>query len=213
LINVKYGLKAGLLFVCALILAGCGDSKETTVITIEDQVISVSADSQKQAAVTQFIQAKKDEVAKLSKLFASNFPGGLSLDSANTNNVKGVPIPTLMLNGQSLHFDHAIADKFTAQTGAVATLFVKSGNEFVRVSTSLKKEDGARAFGTTLSNKHPGYNTSLNGNSYTGTATLFGVIYMTEYTPILDTAGSIIGIQFVGIDITGDLVDLKAKLR
>jgi methyl-accepting chemotaxis protein len=31
-----------------------------------------------------------------------------------------------------------------------ATLFVKSGDEFIRASTGVKKDDGSRAIGTTL---------------------------------------------------------------
>jgi hypothetical protein len=35
-------------------------------------------------------------------------------------------------------------------TGGVATLFVRSGEDFVRISTSLTKQDGSRAIGTAL---------------------------------------------------------------
>jgi hypothetical protein len=35
----------------------------------------------------------------------------------------------------------------------VATIFVKSGDEFIRVATNVKKDDGSRAIGTILDPK------------------------------------------------------------
>ncbi|KUK37655.1 MAG: Methyl-accepting chemotaxis protein [Thermodesulfobacterium commune] len=44
-----------------------------------------------------------------------------------------------------------VCDRFTAITGgSVATIFKREGEDFLRVATSLKKEDGTRAVGTTL---------------------------------------------------------------
>jgi len=34
-------------------------------------------------------------------------------------------------------------DRFTRITGAVATLFIKKGDDFLRVNTSLRKQDGS----------------------------------------------------------------------
>ena len=35
-------------------------------------------------------------------------------------------------------------DRFTAMTGGTATIFARHQNDFIRVSTSLKKQDGNR---------------------------------------------------------------------
>ena len=53
----------------------------------------------------------------------------------------------------------AQVDEFTRETGekSVATIFARQDDEFIRISTSLKKEDGSRAMGTRLDHKHPAY--------------------------------------------------------
>lgn len=54
--------------------------------------------------------------------------------------------------------DNSVCDRFTALTGgSVATIFEKRGDDFLRIATSLKKEDGTRAVGTTLDRAHPAY--------------------------------------------------------
>ncbi len=103
-------------------------------------------------------------------------------------------------------------DRYTRSTGAVATFFVRQGDDFLRVSTSLKKQDGTRAAGTLLDRKHPGYANVLAGHSYTGPAVLFGRNYMTHYLPVKNAAG-ISGIYFIGIDFTEGIKNLKDKIR
>lgn len=73
------------------------------------------------------------------------------------------------------------------------------GDDYYRISTSLKKEDGSRAIGTALGKQHPAYATINEGQPFIGKATLFGKSYMTKYAPIKDGKGQVIGILFVGI--------------
>jgi methyl-accepting chemotaxis protein-2 (aspartate sensor receptor) len=76
----------------------------------------------------------------------------------------------------------------------------------VRVTTSLKKENGERAVGTQLDHAHPSYPLlRAGGNNYIGLATLFGKQYITEYDPIKDSSGKVIGVLFIGIDISKNL--------
>jgi len=103
-------------------------------------------------------------------------------------------------------------DRFTKITGAVATLFVKKGDDFLRVSTSLRKQDGTRAVGTLLDRNHPGYKKVLAGERYVGPAVLFGRNYMTHYDPIIRD-GKVAGIYFIGLDFTEGIKNLKQKIR
>jgi len=103
-------------------------------------------------------------------------------------------------------------DRFTRITGAVATLFERRGDDFLRVSTSLRKEDGTRAVGTLLDRGHPGYKKVLSGEPYTGPAVLFGRNYMTHYEPIMRN-GQVAGINFIGLDFTDGIKNLKEKIR
>lgn len=106
----------------------------------------------------------------------------------------------------------ALIDTFTAATGAVATLFVREGDDFVRAATSLKDGTGARATGTKLDHQHPAYQMVLKGQAYSGQAKLFGREYSTSYVPLLEN-GRVIGIGFIGIDFTDGLAALLQKIR
>ncbi|NLC28176.1 MAG: methyl-accepting chemotaxis protein [Campylobacteraceae bacterium] len=119
-----------------------------------------------------------------------------------------------MISGDNyLNNNFEIVDDFTAKSGAVATVFGKVGDDFLRVSTSLKKADGSRAVGTFLGKKSPAYAPILEGKTYVGTAHLFGQDYMTRYSPIYDREKNIIGILFIGYNFTAGLKDLKNTLK
>jgi methyl-accepting chemotaxis protein-2 (aspartate sensor receptor) len=104
-------------------------------------------------------------------------------------------------------------DKFNKDTGGVATVFARKGDDFERVTTSLKKQDGSRAMGTLLDRNHPAYKLVLAGQNYTGPAVLFGKPYMTHYDPIKDTSGKVIGIFFIGQDIGLQQASLEKQIN
>jgi methyl-accepting chemotaxis protein-2 (aspartate sensor receptor) len=60
---------------------------------------------------------------------------------------------------------------------------------------------------------HPSYPLLRAGNSYIGLASLFGKQYITQYDPIKDGNGKVIGVLFIGIDITKNLAMLKEKIK
>src|SRR5215213_220629 len=97
--------------------------------------------------------------------------------------------------------DHAIVDRAVGYTGGNATLFVydEASNQFVRRTTNVKKENGDRAVGTQLAPDHPGQAVVRRGEAYKGPATLFGKTFMTAYYPIMNSAGKVIGLLYVGI--------------
>lgn len=89
------------------------------------------------------------------KIFANGFQGGFELDTANTVEVGGKAVPTLKSGGRVLNLDFSAPDRFTAETGGNATIFAANGDDFVRVTTSVKKENGERAVGTQLDRASP----------------------------------------------------------
>ena len=144
----------------------------------------------------------RDSTQRLSGLFEKRFNGGLSVRPDQPVTVAGVQTPALLLAGQVLNNNFAEVDEFREMTAGVATLFVRSGEDFVRVSTSLTKQDGSRAIGTLLDRKHPAYSRLLAGQNYVGAAVLFDRSYMTQYTPVRDGNGQVIAVLFVGFDYT-----------
>jgi Cache 3/Cache 2 fusion domain len=92
-----------------------------------------------------------------------------------------------------------IVDAIAKEHGGAATLFVKSGDEYVRVATTtVKKEDGSSAVGTALEATSPAVARLNKGEAYYGDATVFGKAYVAGYEPIKDASGAVIDAYFVG---------------
>ncbi|MBR8330432.1 methyl-accepting chemotaxis protein [Burkholderia ambifaria] len=165
------------------------------------------------AMVDLFDKALTAEANRSMSLFASFLPADFSLDPARTVDIGGVPAPTLFAGGQPLDLDYAIPDQFLKKSGAIATIFARDGDDFVRITTSLKKQDGARAVGTKLDRAGPAYAPLVAGRSYTGLAKLFGRPYITQYKPVTDASGRVIGALFVGLDIGTELKLVEDGIR
>jgi methyl-accepting chemotaxis protein len=140
----------------------------------------------------------------------ARFAGQFSLEASG-----GTPI--LKLDGRTLNGQVADLDAFTSAShpdqSNVATLFARQGDDFVRVATSLRTEDGRRATGTLLARDHPAYPNVLAGQDFIGKASLFGRQYMTKYHPLKDARGEVIGILFVGMDIMSSLAHIRDTIR
>ena len=160
-----------------------------------------------------FNRVVTSEATSFARVLAGAFEGQFSIDPQNLVDVAGKLVPTLKNGDAPLNLDFTIVDRFTAQTDATATVFVASGDDFIRVSTSVKKENGERAIGTVLDRAHAGYALLRGGKRYIGLATLFGKQYITQYDPIKDDAGQVIGVLYVGVDISRDLLLLKEKIK
>ena len=94
--------------------------------------------------------------------------------------------------------DFEVVDEVVKENGGTATLFVKSGSDFVRVATNVKKDDGSRAIGTVLDPNGPVFPMIQKGDAYYGDTTILGKPYVTAYDPIKDASGKVIGIYYVG---------------
>ncbi len=162
--------------------------------------------------VASYDGALQQEAQRLSHLFATQFSAPLTLDERRTVRVGTQEVPMLRSGERVLNLDLTVVDTFTAHTGAVATVFVQHGDDFVRVTTSLKNAEGQRALGTVLGKTHPGYAQLRAGQPYLGKATLFGRDYLTSYQPLI-VAGKVIGLLFIGVDFTEGLTALKQQIR
>jgi len=148
------------------------------------------------------------EAKRLNDLFAAQFPEALTVDGSIAGAQTVLKHGSKVLNGQ-----FAEVDRFTAASGAVATIFVRAGDDFYRISTSLKKEDGSRAIGTALDRAHPAYAKLMAGSGYVGKAVLFGRDSYTSYAPVKSGDGQVIGATFIGLDFSEHLKLLKDSLK
>jgi hypothetical protein len=107
------------------------------------------------------------------------------------------------VEGSDLYFgttkaSNDLVDAVVKKHGGAATLFVKSGDQYVRVATTVKKEDGTSAVGTALDANSPAIAKLNKAKRHYGDAAIFGKTYAAGYEPIKDASGAVIGAYFVG---------------
>jgi hypothetical protein len=110
----------------------------------------------------------------------------------------GKNLPALHFGSTKMNNNFTLVDEVQKEAGGTATIFVKSGDEFVRVATNVKKDDGSRAIGTILDPKGRAIAAIAKGESYFGEADILGKAYITGYEPIRDASDKVIGIYYVG---------------
>jgi methyl-accepting chemotaxis protein len=155
----------------------------------------------------------RETAGRLGGLFASSFTGEFSVDNAKTVKFGDVQAPVMKSGDTALNLNFDVVEKFTAASGAVATIFVRIGDDFFRVSTTLKKENGDRAIGTYLGKQHPAYAAMIKGENWIGKAKLFGRDYMNQYRPVKNAEGRVIGLLFIGLDFTQGLNALTSAIK
>ncbi len=138
-------------------------------------------------------QVKSSMSALLAKTGALGSPVINGADPVN-----GAEVPALYFGSAKINNSFDVVDAVAKEQGGVVTLFAKSGDDFVRVSTNIKKDDGSRAIGTVLDPKGPVIGVIRKGDAYYGDANILGKPYVTGYEPIRDAEKTVIGIYFVG---------------
>ncbi|MFP3585430.1 Cache 3/Cache 2 fusion domain-containing protein [Paraburkholderia sp. SIMBA_055] len=182
---------------------------------VSDQVLERIAEKDRSIAamISLFDKALSAEVDRSTSLFASFLPSTYTLDETQKIDVNGVATPTFKAGDKVLNMDFSIPDQFLERSGAVATIFARTGDDFVRVTTSLKKQDGSRAIGTLLDRNGPAYALIVANKTYTGLAALFGKRWITQYRPVTDASGRVIGALFVGVNVDPEIQQVQDGIR
>ncbi|MBU2954904.1 methyl-accepting chemotaxis protein [Marinobacter sp. F3R08] len=124
--------------------------------------------------------------------------------------VAGQPTPALFLGSTLVNNNFDLVDGVTTVMGGTATLFVRDGQDFIRVSTNVKKDDGSRAIGTKLNMSGAAGKAISRGEAYFGQVDILGNPYLTAYSPIRNSSSQIIGIWYVGY--SADLEELQEAI-
>jgi hypothetical protein len=150
-------------------------------------LLRISAHAEDMAQVHKLMDLLKAEAAKL---------GAPKIDGTDT--VADKTVPAIYFGSTKMNNNFDLVDGVVKQLGGTATIFVKSGAEYVRVATNVKKPDGSRGVGTILDPNGKAI-VSINKNeAFFGDVDILGKPYITGYDPIHDASGAVIGIYYVG---------------
>ena len=127
--------------------------------------------------------------ARLAKLGETKIEG---MEKAGDTTAPGMYFGTRKING-----NYDIVDDLKKSTGATATIFVKQGEEFVRVSTNVLTPEGKRGVGTQLA-RAKAYAAVIKGEQFCGNVDVLGTAFDACYNAIKDKAGKVVGATYIG---------------
>lgn len=164
-----------------------------TVVVLTSVAIALTQSfSVTNLAINHLVEERLDSSNNMLKTYLQEQFGSISLSKDGT---------LVDENNNPIEGKYAYIDQFSQDMDVVATVFVKQGNDFIRVITTVQDSEGKRAVGTKLDPNGLAYQNAIKGMSYLGEAEIIGSQYMTKYVPFLDSKSQIIGIYFVGVPI------------
>ncbi|MEN1759954.1 methyl-accepting chemotaxis protein [Anoxynatronum sibiricum] len=134
------------------------------------------------------LQEKLEGNINASVVYQQHYLGRLSLTGNQLMTQEG-----MQLEGNNF------VDTLEKDLGLAATIFVRDGEDYKRIATTIRNEQGERVTGTYLGTESAAYQPVSAGQRYLGEAGILGKNYLTAYEPITDTNGQIIGILFLGV--------------
>ncbi|QWN38396.1 Cache 3/Cache 2 fusion domain-containing protein [Cobetia sp. 4B] len=170
--------------------------------------------TQQQQQITNTIElfdtTMQSSVTRMLNAFLATIPDNFTLIEDRRLPIGERDAPALLNAGFMLNNQSGYLADFANRTGAPVSFFVRDGEDFVRIATTLKTEDGSSLLGLTLSG---GVKDALNaGQPYTGMLYLAGRHYMTRYRPITDFNDNLIGASFIGVDVGEQIDELYATI-
>lgn len=144
------------------------------------------------AAFAQTVDPKAtiaDLDARLAKIGAPRLEG---TDMAGEKTV-----PAMYFGQRKINNNYDVVDAIRKTHQATATVFVKSGDEFVRVSTNVLTPEGKRGVGTQLA-RNAAYEAVSKGQQFCGPIDVLGTAFDACYNPIKDSGGAVIGASYIG---------------
>ncbi len=127
--------------------------------------------------------------ARLTKIGAPKING--------TETVAGKEVPAIFFGERKINNNYDVVDAIRKEHSATATVFVKDGEEFVRVSTNVLTPEGKRGVGTQLA-RNAAYAAVSAGKQFCGPIDVLGTAFDACYNPIKDASGKIIGVSYIG---------------
>jgi Cache 3/Cache 2 fusion domain len=127
--------------------------------------------------------------ARLAKIGAAKVEG--------TDKAGDKTVGALFFGPRKINNNYDVVDEIKKTTGASATVFVKEGDEFIRVSTNVLTPEGKRGVGTPLA-RAKAYEAASKGDKFCGEVDVLGTKLDSCYHPIKDAGGKVVGLTYVG---------------
>jgi len=127
--------------------------------------------------------------ARLTKTGAASVKG--------TDKIGDKAVPAMYFGERKVNSNYDVVDSIRKAHAATATVFVKNGDEFVRISTNVLTPEGKRGVGTVLA-RNKAYDALSKGEQFCGPIDVLGTMFDACYNPIKDQAGKIIGASYIG---------------
>jgi methyl-accepting chemotaxis protein len=127
------------------------------------------------------------------------------------SDVGGTRVPALYLGDSMMNNEFGLVDGLTKTMEGTATLFVNDGQDFIRVTTNVKKSDGSRAIGTKLNLNSGAGRAIKSGETFFGQVEILGNPYLTAYSPMRNAQQDTVGIWYVGYSADLEVLDDAVK--
>lgn len=114
-----------------------------------------------------------------------------------TDKAGELTVPAIFFGARKINNNYDVVDEIKKTTGATATVFVKHGDDYIRVSTNVLTPEGKRGVGTPLA-KAKAYEALNKGEGYCGQVDVLGTPFDACYNPIKDKGGKVIGVSYIG---------------
>jgi len=176
-----------------LVFVGLAISVLTERSTRAQVVRSVGDTAQSVAQSLDAADATNRELVQLTmKGFQRYFEATMQLDEGTGE---------LRSYGAMVNEDYSSVDKFASETGGIAAVYARKGNDFVTVTTSVKNSEGKRLMGAPLE-AGAALEKVRKGEAHVGRMVVGGKPYMGYYLPSKDSAGKVIALLFIGNDVS-----------
>ncbi|RVU34485.1 methyl-accepting chemotaxis protein [Rheinheimera riviphila] len=185
----------GLFFLLLALLFVWSDSSSKLQSNLKMQEQSLQREISNSLVLTDFLLSQ--QVKASMNLFQKTISDSGALTTGASTTVEQTSVPDILLGGTGQANQFALVDLHTQLMGGTATLFSKSGDDFIRISTNVQTANG-RAVGTALAKNGAAIQAIRQQQPFYGNVDILGNPFVTGYEPLLDTSGTIVGIAYVG---------------
>lgn len=196
----------GLVFLVAVLLALTLFVVKISSKSLEEQGLSVLTAGVQ--SITKFTEGTDHSfsvaAANVVEAFYTQLPRPFSKNSDHLLTIGAARLPELKAGDVVLTGNDAIVDQFVGKSKIAVGISVLHGNDFFRVSTSIRKPDGSRAVGTPIPHDDA-YLRLMRGEEVNAVHRRFDRYLTGAFRLMKDDSGATVGVIGAGMDVTNEI--------